>query len=434
MGTYIPSQHEPYPRTRSDDEKITNGATRRLPDLPVELHKLIIDELEGETEALKQCALTCRVYRHLAQKHLLKSVMLLSRMTRNPTVEEFVAFLEASPQIAKHIERLVISGETKLIAQAMRPLINVVDVVLRGCGSFARFEPASQLAVMLKCESLVSLTLQSIKDVPLKVFDHLRRLERLTLEEVRFVNDPRVRLTPEPSCRPRIKEMKLVGDASIAGIGSIYNFLEGRGFGLNSLETLSIVMNSHSYLPLSNADYGAIAPRYHNNNKWYSTFFIPNPSLRATYDTTSLPDDEQLDFDVSTLPLPLLEELSLGGVLSWHLETFKTIPRGRKFKSITLKPVIIDLRWIEYDYLDYEGLKYLETLIVENLLPRTESFSFEFTLNNNDEDDMCFVREEIQYCFLTLHSLNFLKFIGEMDMITECRGNHQKVSAGTLLL
>ncbi|KAF9545290.1 hypothetical protein CPC08DRAFT_393094 [Agrocybe pediades] len=257
MGTDIPSQHEPHPRSRSDVEQITNGAIRCLPDFPVELHKLIIDELEGETEALKQCALTCRVYRHLAQKHLLKSVVLMSRNSAG--VEEFVAFLEASPQIATRIERLVICGETKLIAQVMRPLTNVVDVVLRGCGSFARFDSASQLAVMLKCESLVSLTLQSIKDVPLKVFDHLRRLERLTLEEVRFVNNPRVRLAPEPLCRPRIKEMKLVGDASIAHIGSIYNFLEGRGFGLNSLETLSIVMNTHSYLPSSNADYGAIA-------------------------------------------------------------------------------------------------------------------------------------------------------------------------------
>ncbi|KAF9553922.1 hypothetical protein CPC08DRAFT_713339 [Agrocybe pediades] len=285
MGTDILSQDEPHPRT-GNVEKINNGATRRLPGLPVKLHKLIINELEGETKALKQCALTCKVYRHLAQKNLLKSVLLMSRNSAG--AEEFVAFLKASPQIANCIERLVISGpETKLIAQVMRPLINIVDMVLRGCGSFARFEPASQLAVMLKCESLVSLTLQSIKDVPLKVFDHLQRLEHLTLDDVHFVDDP------------PIKEMKL-GDTSIRHGGTVHSFLEDRGFGLGSLETLSIVMDSHSYLPLLQPDYEEMMSLIESCAESLKVLDV----TISTDVPVSLPDDnEQRVFHVSTLPI-----------------------------------------------------------------------------------------------------------------------------------
>ncbi|KAF9539577.1 hypothetical protein CPC08DRAFT_717430, partial [Agrocybe pediades] len=42
----------------------------------MEIHGLIINELEDEEDALKQCVLTCRLYRHLAQVLPFKSIVL----------------------------------------------------------------------------------------------------------------------------------------------------------------------------------------------------------------------------------------------------------------------------------------------------------------------------------------------------------------------
>ncbi|KAF9559417.1 hypothetical protein CPC08DRAFT_723868 [Agrocybe pediades] len=405
MATTI--EHEFQAGTYTDVER-AYGGTRVAPNLPVELHGLIINELKSETEALKQ---------HVAQKLLFKSIVFLPHSSAG--VDEFVAFLEASPRIVNFIEQLIIR-EDKGITQLVRALINVVDLVLCGFRDFSRLDPASQVTILKKFQSLVRLTIRNINEVPLKVFDYLPRLEGLALSNTLFLDDPEVRLAQGPRHQPGIKQMKM-GNAAISGVDTaIYQFFLDRGFGVDSLEMLSIFMNTQSAwgtLPLTKL-HGATASLIQGYAKSLKVLDI---SISSNV-PLPLPFTEPI-FDVSAMPL--LEELSIGCWISdgrdrimykssialrWLSRHLETIPHGRHFKSITIHLHIIGVYLVMDEYLDFEDFQYFEKLIVDVLLRRMESLSISILFDFEDRDYPHLGTEQMKKHLPRLQALNLLHF------------------------
>ncbi|KAF4616405.1 hypothetical protein D9613_008868 [Agrocybe pediades] len=429
MELTIPlSQDETCSRTRRDIENINCGTTRLPPNLPVELHKLIVDELEGEKKTLKQCALTCRVYRHLAQKLLFKSVMPRHRDpmwdyhdTHN--VDIFLDILRESPQIANYVHRLHLFSHPLGIgiqsddspSKFLSALTNVVDLVLgwkeMTC-YFLKTPPATQLAVMNKCQSILSLTARFLSDMPLKLFDHLQRLETLTLEKVTFTDDPGMQILQNPPSQ--IKHMTL-GAVMIEDVGTIFPFLVKQEIGMGKLESLTIDL-AQSLRMLSPPDIVAVKSFIRGSAKSLKVLRI----TASWYVPAILGDDEPL-FEVSEMLL--LEELSLSGVAycdswvswGWMSRLLETIPVNRRFKRITLLPNLannLDLVTEDEEDDDPEGFKYLEKVIVDKVLPHTESFSIDFRIwEMVDDETETSTEEEIQKSLPILHALNLLHFL-----------------------
>ncbi|KAF9545293.1 hypothetical protein CPC08DRAFT_755724 [Agrocybe pediades] len=425
METTTLSQHESPARTRKNVKSTT---TRVTPNLPVELHKLIVDELEGDKKALEQCALTCRLYRNLAQKLLFKSVAVefptLSFRKSQPVTYKFIDIMRASPHIADYVQRLHIHRYRPMLdtvqsdeslSMVLRALPNVVDLVL-GKGEMiydlSQMPPAVHSAIMDKCQILLSLTLRSISDVPLKIFDHLQRVETLTLKNTTFTNDPGMQtLQTAPS---RIKHMTLV-EVTIQDVASPFPFLVKHKIGMGELESLTIDITgpeSLSQVLLSPTDLVAVRCLIRGSAEYLKVLRVK----ASWYAPVILPDNEPV-FDLSELPL--LEELSLYGAaynrnrvsLGWISTHLQTIPANpRRFKCVTLYLSITDhVNFVAGDQMDPEGFKYFEKVIVDKILPHTESFSVDFSIWDG-EDDESPIPEQIQKYLPTLHVLHLVHF------------------------
>ncbi|KAF9559413.1 hypothetical protein CPC08DRAFT_763290 [Agrocybe pediades] len=447
METYSPpSQHyESYARSRRPYfKKIGNGGTIRVPkNLPVELHELIVNELEGETEALKQCSLTCWLYRHFAQRLLFKSMMFkFLTFLGLPTADEFLDVLRVSPQIVGYVQQLHIHEHVprhsnvqtdNSVSKVIPTLINVVDLTLGredACFSFSQLAPLTQLAIMDKCKSVLSLTVHRMSTIPMEIFDHMHQLERLILDRVFFtdkpdalrdVHGPQVARQTTPY---RIKHMHLRA-YGIQVVGTLFPFLVERGIGMGTLETLKININQRSRrIALPSADFQAAKTLVRSSARSLKV-------LEVTISTTApliLPDAEPL-FDLSKMPQ--LEEWSLDGKLwnsemrfnrgtttpvdlSWLSKHLETIPSGRKFKRITLRPAISKAGKVVHDnLLDFESFLHFETLAVDKGLLHTESFSVHFSIFERENDDLGVgnvIQEQIQTNLPFLHALNLLHF------------------------
>ncbi|KAF4616905.1 hypothetical protein D9613_008744 [Agrocybe pediades] len=418
------SQHESPARTRTN---VKNTTTRVTPNFPVELHKLIVDELEGDKKALEQCALTCKLYRNLAQKLLFKSVLVgfsTFAWDKSETADKFLDILRASPQIADYVQRLQIYQyresrmdmiqSDKSLSTIVRALPNVVDLVLgedEMFYEFPRMSPEMQSAIMDKCQSLLSLTVRFMYGIPLKIFNHLQRLETLTLDNTTFADDPSVQIAQTPS---KIKHMTLdVVCTQSPETQSFFPFLVEQGIGMGNLESLTVDMTQRS---------AGSRPLFPPRDVQAIRNLIRSSagSLKVLQVTTSwqapviLPDNEPV-FDLSELPL--LEEWSLCGAaynrdrvsLGWvstHLQT--AIPANRRYKRAELRLVIADhVKLVEGDQMDPEGFKYFEKVIVDKILPQTGSFSIDFLIW---EDDQGPIPKQIQKYLPTLHALHLLHF------------------------
>ncbi|KAF9545294.1 hypothetical protein CPC08DRAFT_769898 [Agrocybe pediades] len=417
-----------------------HGSTRNPPILPPELHELIVHQLKDEKWALKRCTYTCRLHWYLARKILLKRMAFKFYKDSTPT-DEFLEVLQASPEIVDYVERLTIRENTYYhfrstqdykrddsLSRVIQALTNVVHLVLRDLDNFWQWKPSLVLTVMAKCDSLRSLTLLRINDLPLKIFDHLQNLESINLVHVHFHdNDPAVRAAQASPASPyRIKNMKLV-DAYIKYGIPIHSFLVQRQFGVGHLETLTINMFTTKTPGRSaeeDCEHAKLLVRAHAN-----TLKVLKFALSSKAPVRFLENSEPV-FDVSTMPL--LESLSLAGVvcnpecymesgsvglrfLSSHLETFPTLA-GRTFKSITLSAAIYDVGYVMDYHLDFEALKHFETLIVERILHQTESLCIEFMISELEEPDRRRGGiKQLKRRLPTLHALNLLKFTDEFE-------------------
>ncbi|KAF4616858.1 hypothetical protein D9613_008746 [Agrocybe pediades] len=400
----------------------------RAPDLPPELHALILNELDGENTVLKQCALTCKLYKPLAQKLLFKEVVFEFSHDFNPA-DNFLDILKASPQIACYVKRLFIretgylvrgTGQTqtqldKSIPVVIPALINLVDLVMgreMQTFHFSHLNPSSQLAITGKCASLLSLTLINIDGVPLRIFNHLHNLEEFIVDVVSFTDNHDDEAVRElSSCR--IKHMKLA-DAWIGDM-SIYPFLVERRFCAANLESLILNMNRNGWVALSPTDFEAAKWLIRSNS---ASLKVLDVTISGNVPVI-LYNDEAI-FDL--FKMPLLEEWSLGGVvcntetgrvtgpigLGWLARHLETIPAGRRFKSVILRPAILGAACVMDNSLDFEGFKYLESLIVDKVLSTTDFFAIHFKVWDQYETKPA--KEQMQKYLPTLHSLGLLHF------------------------
>ncbi|KAF4616705.1 hypothetical protein D9613_008806 [Agrocybe pediades] len=446
METSTPSQDEYRARTKRNVENINCGTTRVPPNLPAELHKLIVDELKSEKKALKQCALTCRLYRHFSQKLLFKKVVFKFSGSPNPTSHdaEFLDIIRASPHIVNYVQQLHLheneprgphpiaksSRARSIPPEIFQTLTNVVDLILgwkRRLHGFSRMHSPTRLAIMDKCEHLLNLTVRNMYAVPLKIFDHLHRLEKLTLDGVHFSDNPdAAQVAQATPCR--IKHMNLGAAGVHKGTVTLFPFFVSKGIGMGTLETLTIDITQgdrSGAFPIT--DFQAAKSLIRSSAGSLKVLKV----IISTSMPLTLPDAEPL-FDLSEMPL--LEEWSLEGKvcynngpgtgravgLGWLSRHLETIPSGRKFKSITLRPNII----IEDDKVDFESLKYFESLAVEKVSSHTESFLIHFPtyedvdesddewgeVSEDESDGNSIIQEQIQKYLPILHGLNVLQF------------------------
>ncbi|KAF4616632.1 hypothetical protein D9613_008797 [Agrocybe pediades] len=414
------------------DRKPDSSRARHLPNLPLELQEVIVNELEGENEALKQCALTCRLYRYLAQKLLFKSVVL--EFNCEDAVQKFLGILQNPSQLSGYVKHLSIGERhgrheadraqmllNTSIAQIIPALTNVVDLLLGGFVYFwfTDLKPSLQLAIIAKCESLLGLMLVRVKDVPLKIFDHLPRLEKIDIHCVAFANrrgsDPHCRVVTPPC---RIKDMRLA-DANIPRMGSrtVYPFFMEQKIAVGLLQSLSITMDRRSWEPFLPTDIEAVKGLIRNNAE--SLRFLE--VIISEHAHVVLANDEPM-FHVSKMPA--LEEFAVGGVLcnseieipatgsidfGWLSRHLETIPSGRKLNSVVLRIAIFWGTLVTDDILNLEGLAYFENLIVDKVLPQADSFYVKFKIWDR-YGDIGPVAKQMQERLPTLQGLNVLHF------------------------
>ncbi|KAF4616623.1 hypothetical protein D9613_008798 [Agrocybe pediades] len=197
----------------------------------------------------------------------------------------------------------------------------------------------------------------------------------------------------------------------------IYPFFVERTFGLGGLESFRIII-MEGLITESLPDFEAAKSLIRSNSASLKVLDV----MITSSEPVILPNDEPV-FDVSKMPL--LEEWTLGGVfyiggggggaeavlisLSWLSRHLETIPAGKRFKSITIRPRmyqvynVMDLVW------DVESLKYFENLIVEKALPSTKSLSVDFIIVAPFDYEEP-VKQLLRKLLPTLYELNLLKF------------------------
>ncbi|KAF9556622.1 hypothetical protein CPC08DRAFT_90652 [Agrocybe pediades] len=399
--------HRIHSRTTRDAEKLSDG-TMFTPNLPVELHGAIVNELKDEKDALKQCALTCRLYRHLAQELLFKSIEHTYYPYRNP-IEKFHDILKNSPQIAHYVQRLSLreSGEPvderyveteshrdEVIPLVFPALVNLVKLSLRGPSLFngfrlAAMKASTQLAIMVKCASLTSLTLAFVDCAPLEIFGSLNHLERLYLKNVYFVN--KNGWIPYAHLAPRIKDIRLA-DVYLDQPRGLYNFFMEHKFAEGLLETLAISVNlESSYLTVAR-DFEAV--------RW----FIRHSARTLKVLKVAISEED--------LPLPLLNQKPAFDVSEMPLVEHLTLSCiDMPLKSITLSPMLLGTEEVAEGVLDFGFLEYFERFITDMVLSQTKSLSIIFTLvKGKNNEDMRPVEDQIRKHLPTLDALNLLTF------------------------
>ncbi|KAF9539575.1 hypothetical protein CPC08DRAFT_770948 [Agrocybe pediades] len=174
--------------------------------LPVELHELIINELEGDEDTLKQCALTSKLYRHLAQERLFKDIDLEFLPHSNPA-KTFLSILAKSPHIANYVKRLTMFGDVSEnvtayyvktsmpnhIAKVFSALTNLTHLRLGvfdpenylEMSLFPRLSPASMAVIHARCRNISHLTLENI-DIPLTILTYSNSVRSLVINDVQF--------------------------------------------------------------------------------------------------------------------------------------------------------------------------------------------------------------------------------------------------------
>ncbi|KAF4616684.1 hypothetical protein D9613_008811 [Agrocybe pediades] len=445
-----PFQHrKSYSRSRRPYfKKIGNSRASRAPkNLPVELHEHIVNMLEGKTEALKQCSLTCRLYRHFAQKLLFKSIAFDLEPypnTRVLTLVEFLDILRASPQIAGHVQKLFIYHldanitplrDQEATTQVLQALPSVVNLHLRGRNRYCRTWFPMHHAMKDRYENLRSLTLHNMWPVHWDLFDHLRRLEMLDMMDVFFYYcNPKAQVAqPAPY---RIKHMNL--ERVRVFVETIFPSFVSRGIGIGGLESLSIDMSPITWQALPLPHFHAAKSLIRSSAGSLKSLKVSG-SLCGMYSVNVhlVPQSRKLTcksgfivslvhlpnagplFDVSEMPLLqewfLSEKDHENGLsklarnpfsLDWISRHLETIPAGRKLKKITLH-LAIHGALVTDDRLDIESFKYFEKLVVDAVLCRTEFFSIKFLPYLLEES---LIQEQMRKHLPTLHALNLLHF------------------------
>ncbi|KAF4616362.1 hypothetical protein D9613_008843 [Agrocybe pediades] len=367
-------------------------------NLPPELHELIINELDGEEDALKQCALTCRLY---------------------SPAEKLLVILAQSPHIANYVRCLSLRGiaNTRWFTGLEAPVDNgVVDVLrslikvrdLRLCGfswqSKAYLPPlslASMAMIQFKCQSIPHLTLENMEELPLTILSGSSSVESLAVDQVRFIHD-----------RNKQRGLQSIAFNQIS-------FLHLKRM-LGGIEALSVNMDN-DWFPIPAADFQAVTGNIQNSTKSLKTLDI----TVSTNLPVLLHNDEAI-FNVSTMPL--LEEISLTGAiinseteennnpinLHWLFKHLETIPTGgRKFNKVSLHSIITGAPLVIEEKFDDEGLKYFEDLVLNVVLPQALSLSVKFTVHGlyGNQKAETLIKQHLP----SLHAKNLLEFDTEVD-------------------
>ncbi|KAF9539574.1 hypothetical protein CPC08DRAFT_824544 [Agrocybe pediades] len=412
--------------------------------LPPEIHELIIKELNGEDDALKQCALTCRLYRHLAQVLLFNSVVLQFLPGSNPA-QKLLAILAQSPHIANYVRCLSLRGNTtghghwftevhtpvpedNGIGEVLCALVNVTRLHIGGVRPlrtiFPPLSPASMAMIHSKCQSVLHLTVEYIFDVPWTLLTNSNSLESLELHNVEF--------PPVTSGQPEFKLQTIDFHVSfphlkkiscsilyIDGVESVWPFMV-QPTAHGGLESLYFNIDN-AWLSPPPGDFQAVKAIIRNSAKSLKTV-----DVTLSMNVPVLLYNGEPMFNVSALPL--LEEISLTGAilnsetdqnispinlrwLSQHLETIPT--SGKKFNRISLHSIIIGAYLVIKEEFDDESLKYFEDLVLNVLLPQTISLSVKFTIWGpyHTQRAETLIRQHLP----ALEARNLLEFFTESD-------------------
>ncbi|KAF9556596.1 hypothetical protein CPC08DRAFT_820366 [Agrocybe pediades] len=440
--------------------KVQDNGLRLRSNLPVEIHGLIINELEDEKDALKQCALTCRLYRHLAQTLLFKAIVLelLPEPESNPA-QKLLAILAQSPRIVNYVRCLTFSvnffaaaffgkwfgmpdPDDSWVPEVLCALVNVRRLHIglpahETC--FPELSPATMAMVHSKCQSVLHLTVEDIRDVPWTILTNLNSVESLDLNNAHFLPD----ISGQPASQtvdfhmsfPHLKRISYSTSSmndfpgkDVKSIQSFLSFLE-QSTARGGLESLSI--NIHNALvPATPTHFQAVKQIISNSAESLKTVdvtlsthvpvLLPNDEL--IFDDSSMPlltelSNNELIFNVSSMPL--LTELSLTCVISpitfhcfsRHLETVLT--SGMNFNKISLHPIITNSSLVTEKKFDDECFKYFENLVLNVVLPQTLSLSVKFTIYGPHSTRGA--ETLIKQCMPALHAKNLLQFDTKRD-------------------
>jgi len=190
----------------------TDGAD--LSSFPAEIYESIIDQLADSPNALRRCALVCRLFAQRAQM-LFFSYISLERPTK-PTRSRshlwpsmrFLQLLSTSSHLAGYVKSLKISDEDPLqvyreelswickdqaVPQILPLLVNVEKLQLSGTPRGSSLDVRTwgdnlYMGIMERCasEGLVALNLLRVRNIPLSVLGLAPRLQTLELTQVFF--------------------------------------------------------------------------------------------------------------------------------------------------------------------------------------------------------------------------------------------------------
>lgn len=237
--------------------------------LPVELWEIIINELDGDERALKQCALTCRLFLPMAQKFLFQHVKF---DFQSDSANKFLQISENSTCICDYVKRVSLCDSITL--QRFEPSAKTQNAMTRilSMVNFSEFEISRQDGLKLnfqdlqsslrkeiveKCRNLVSLTLKGIDGVPCAILENVHGLTNLEFQDVYFVEDEDSEESHGASLNnntlsfSRTQHMKVSGVYMLLDtIKSIYPFLKrgNHGLGFQRLESLTIGMDNGWYI------------------------------------------------------------------------------------------------------------------------------------------------------------------------------------------
>ncbi|KAF9538151.1 hypothetical protein CPC08DRAFT_771165 [Agrocybe pediades] len=365
--------------------------------LPIELHELIVNALDGEEQALRHCALTCKLYRPLAQRLLFKHLEINFQSCSDMDPEIFLSILSHSPHIADYVRRLSYclhnSRLPKWDAEPMLAIFsalrNINHLQLSGDRAdlinFFSLEPTLQAMIKLKCPSVRHLTLAGIIDMPLTVLSACTSLESLDVREVEFANDdcPGSDRGDSKASFTHLRRMKISGivgqEMQLICPFMMHSTTQG------GLESLSIDMGNFG-IPVPFNDLHPVSGIIRNSAKSLKSIDITV--------TADLPNEALLNVSA----MPLLEDISLTGCivnfqttenrdpinlhwLSRNLETVPSYPSsGRKFRKVLLHSIIVEAKAVTEEAFDEDSLKQFEDLVLRVISPQTLSLSVKFTI------------------------------------------------------
>ena len=186
-----------------------------MPRLPPELYEAVIDQLDGDSDALGRCSLVSRFFARKCQQLLFKSITLGRPfkqfegdiVSRNWPSQKLHQILASSPHLSHLIRQLEISDATAMnfyreelswirrdsdVARVLPLLQNLESLVIAGnhLGSrmnFRAWKRELKFAVLLKASTVTSISLAYVRNVPWMIFKSVPALKTLHLYQVSFV-------------------------------------------------------------------------------------------------------------------------------------------------------------------------------------------------------------------------------------------------------